>query len=167
LEAAYLTRLQTISKTVDLLREKGAFIPSSVIRDLRLARSLAAVLKKDPECIEAEIRLEECLDNIEAELFSVAEKIGIDDLNVLVKEPEKRLSLQVPERLEIWQPPAGERWVRVTVSEDLPTELIVDCALKTSVKYRLEKGHVLAYGDDDHLKTFIKLISEKLKTRHG
>jgi len=153
------------------LRKRGERIPTTVMDDLRSAKTMIQILKADPTHIENLPRIETYLENVESHVILLAQnKFELDYVEQWMKKleearreiyrkgEEKALSKFVPGL------PRGERWVRIQVSEDTPRKDIEELARENRLSYKMQKnGYILVYGDGEKIKVFVKRIGGKFR----
>lgn len=151
------------------LRKKGAPVPSSIVEDLRSAKTMIQVLKADPKYVESVPRVETFLGNVEAHLISMAqERFGSSFADTWM-ERVKRARGTVRERGETasrFVPglPKGEHWVRIKISEDAPREVVEMLAEEQNLVHKMQKGgYILVSGDSEDIKSFVKAMAGKFR----
>jgi len=149
------------------LRNKEHVIPANVMNDLRSAKTMIQVFKADTTHIENIPRIETYLENVEAQLISMAqEKAGskfvakwmekLEEARRKVSEEKEESARFVPGL------PRDKHWVRVQISEETPKKEIEKLAKENNLSHKIQKdGYMLVYGDDENVKAFVKKMAAK------
>ena len=158
-------RWEKLANVITDLRRKGEVVPFHVINDLRSAKTILEILKIDREHPENVSRLEEYLGNVEAYVFSVAErKLGkkyVDSLLERFCEEEGKPAEAKTQMRFHPDLPREERWIRIQATDEAPIEVIRKIAGECNLKCRAEEdGYALVYGRDDEIKIFVRRIAE-------
>lgn len=168
---AYEETWNVLADLITELRNKEQLIPSNVMNDLRSAKTMIQVFKADTKHIENIPRIEAYLENVEVQLFSIAqEKLGPEFVAKWMKklEESRKIVPQEEEESARFVPglPRDKHWVRVRISEDTPQKEIEKLAKENSLSYKIQKdGYMLVYGDDDNIKAFVKKMASKFRRR--
>jgi len=152
------------------LRKSRESVPSSVMKDLRSAKTMIEILKVDPSRSEHLLRIEEYLNNVESYLAPAArEKFGQEYVDQWMERVvEARKSDQPWEAESTRRFPVGipraKTWVRMESSREMPEERIEQLAEEGGLGFRTEKdGYVLIYGEEARLKRFVRKTAELLR----
>jgi hypothetical protein len=149
------------------LRNKGQHIPANVMNDLRSAKTMIQVFKADTTHIENIPRIEIYLENVEAQLISMAqEKAGSEFVAKWMEKLEeaRRKVSEEKEESARFVPglPRDKHWVRVQISEGTPQKEIEKLAKENNLSHKIQKdGYMLVYGDDENIKAFVKKMAAK------
>ena len=149
------------------LRNKRQPIPANVMNDLLSAKTMIQVFKADTSHIENIPRIETYLENVEAQLISMAqEKVGPKFVAKWMEKLEEARG-KVPEEKEesarfVPGLPRDKHWVRVQISEDTPQREIEKLAKENELSHKIQKdGYMLVYGSDENVKAFVKKMAAK------
>ncbi|MCS7114349.1 MAG: DUF2096 family protein [Nitrososphaerota archaeon] len=169
----YLSVWKVLEEMITDFRKRGIVVPTSVVGDLKYARTLINVLKADPSSPETSQRIEEYLCNVESYLISEGlEKFG----NMYVEEWLKRLdeaSKKVFDDEEeevrfIPGIPREQRWIRIRPSEDVSIEALKALAEELNLSVNVQKdGCLLVYGEEELVKNFVKKMATKYGSKAG
>ncbi|MGC8997794.1 MAG: DUF2096 family protein [Candidatus Bathyarchaeia archaeon] len=165
----YLAVWKVLEEMVTDLKKKGATVPANILNDLRYARTLINVLKADPTRLETSQKIEEYLNNIEAYLISEGQKFGdkyVEGWVKKLKEASRKIFEEGGEEETRFVPglPREQRWIRIKPSEDMPVEALKTLANELNLSFKVQSdGCLLVYGEDEHLKDFVK----KMATKYG
>jgi hypothetical protein len=161
----YFTAWKVLEEMIIDFRKKGIVVPAEIISDLKSAKTLANVLKADPNRVDVVQKVEEYLINVESYVVSEGEKtFG----SKYVKEWLKRLDEAETETLKeekaklVTGIPREHKWIRVTPSNELPIEKLKMLAEETNLSYNVQNdGCLLVYGKDECIKEFIKKTAQR------
>jgi len=154
---------------ITTLRNKGGHIPADVMNDLHSAKTMIQVFKADKTHIENIPRIETYLENVEAQLISMAQdKVGSEFVAKWMKKLEeaRRKVSEEKEESAKFVPglPKDKHWVRVQISEDTPRKEIEELAEENKLSHKIQKdGYMLVYGDDENIKAFVKKMAAKFR----
>lgn len=159
-------RWKVLADAVTDLYKSGENVPAIIIRDLRSAKTLIAIIKVDEQRLQYISRLEECLGNVEAYVLSVyGRKFGKERVESLLRdlyEIERRCIEYESEAQTRFHPgfPREKNWIRIQVSDEVPLEVIRGIADEIDLEIDVqENGRVLVYGKEEKVKAFIKKIA--------
>lgn len=161
-------RWKMLSDVITDLFRCGKNVPESVINDLRSAKVMLEIIKRDRSRADVFARLEEYLSNVESYVLSAAREVfGEDYVNTVLR----RLCELEAEGLLLEGPtgfrpglPREEKWVRIQISETTPIEFIREVARGLNLNVRVEEdGYALVYGSEDGVKAFVKKIAERMR----
>lgn len=151
------------------LRRSGESIPTTIMNDLRSAKTMIQIMKADPSHVENLPRIATYMESVESYLISAMNrKFGSDHADQWIKKLEdaRRASEKREEATSRFVPglPRGKHWVRVQISEALTKSDIKKLANKNKLYSKMQKnGYVLIYGDVEKVKVFVKKMAEKLQ----
>lgn len=157
------------------LQARGVAIPSDIVNDLRSAKTMIEILKAGPEHLESIQRIEAYLSSVESFLIFVGEdRFGRDYVQGWMRKLRdarkiifKALEPREPLRL-VSEVPRGKHWIRVKVSEAIPRDEVERLARENDLLYRLQEDrHLLIYGDEAKVKSFIKGMADKFRGLKG
>jgi len=149
------------------LRNRGHLIPANVMNDLHSAKTMIQVFKVDTKHTENIPKIEIYLENVEAQLISIAqEKAGSEFVAKWIEKLEeaRRKVSEEKEEAARFVPglPRDKHWVRVQISEEIPQKEIEKLAKENNLSHKIQKdGYMLIYGDDENIKAFVKKIAAK------
>ena len=165
------------TKLADLLiklQEKGEKIPADVINDLRSAKTIIQVLKADPTHIESNSRIDTYLRSVESYAIFTAEKLGTENVEEWLKTLKDTKKVKKKEErmtASRFTPgvPRDKSWMRVKISDDIPKEDVKKIVKEDKLSYQMqENGHILVYGNEENVKTFVKRMIEQFRgSRNG
>lgn len=162
----YFTAWKVLEEMIIDFRKKGMVVPAEIISDLKSAKTLANVLKADPNRVDVAQKVEEYLINVESYVVSEGEKtFG----SKYVKEWLKRLEEAGTETFEeeektelVTGVPREHKWIRVKPSNELPIEKLKVLAEEANLSYNVQNdGCLLVYGKDERIKDFVKKMAAK------
>jgi len=170
---------EEVWKTLDSLivefRRRGETVPTSIIEDLRSAKTLMQVLRADPKRMENVPSIEMYLTNVESYLvFEAHKKFGVEfaeDWMQKLREARKTIRVNEEKTAEsaskfVSGAPRDQKWMRVQISNEMPKnaieKLAAECGLSTKMQ---PDNYVLVYGDDNEIKLFIQKTGEKLQRK--
>jgi len=165
----YLAVWKVLEEMITEFRKKGITIPTEVMDNLKSARTMIKILKADPYRGETMQKIEEYLGNVESYLISEGQrKFGVEYVDEWLKRLDEA-SVRMPDVEEeetrfIPGLPREQKWIRVKSSTELPIEKLKLLAQESNLFCKLQNdGYLLVYGEDEHLKEFIK----KMATKYG
>jgi len=161
---------KTLADLITEFRRRGESIPSSVMEDLRAAKTMIEVLRADSSRVENVPSIELYLGNVESYLiFEAQKKFGsefVDEWMKKIKEARQAKTAEEgakPSSKFVPGLPRGQKWVRVQVSKETPKTEIKKLAEETGLSFKVQTdGYILVYGEDEKLKLFVKKAAEKL-----
>lgn len=162
---------KTLSDLFIELRKKGEKIPTTIMDDLRSAKTMIQILKADPNNTETLLRVERYLGNVESSLLFLAQnKIGPKGVEQWMKKLERARREVYEEEIStskfVPRLPRDKRWIRIQVSEDTSREEIERLTVESGLSCRMqENGYILVYGDSEKIKLVIKKIKIQQKKR--
>ena len=165
----YLAAWKVLEEMIADFRKKGAVVPAEIMTDLRSAKTLINVLKADPSCVDTSQKIDEYLLSVESYLVSEGQKMFgtgyVEEwLKRLDEASRKILEKEEEETKFIPGVPREHKWIRVKPSTELPAEKLKTLAEESHLSYNVQNdGYLLVYGEDSHIKEFIK----KMATKHG
>jgi len=152
---------------ITVLRSRGHSVPANVMNDLHSAKTMIQVFKVDTKHIENVPKIEIYLENVEAQLISIAqEKVGQEFVAEWMKKLEeagRKVSKEKGEAARFVPGlPRDKHWVRVQISEDTPQKEIEKLAKENRLSHKIQKdGYMLVYGTDENVKAFVKKMAAK------
>ena len=165
-------RWRVLADAVTDLRKSGEKIPANIVRDLRSAKTLIAIIETDKQRPEYISRLEECLSNVEAYVLPAFErKFGRERVESLLRglsEIERRCVEAELETQARFHPgfPREKKWIRIQASDEIPLKVIKEIADKIGLEIKVqEDGYVLVCGKEEKVKTFIKRMASYVAGR--
>jgi hypothetical protein len=150
------------------LRSKGAAIPPEIVDDLRSARTLTAIYRRDPTALSIEAELASYMAKVEPILLYLAES-GIG------KEHADSWQMKINDaRTETRAGPAqaprfvlgvskGDHWIRIKVADLLSEGDLKEMLERLNLSAKpQEDGYLLVYGDEGNVKTLVREIRKKI-----
>lgn len=165
----YLAAWNVLEEMIIDFRKRGIVAPAKIMSDLKSAKTLINVLKADPSHVNTSQKIDEYLLNVESYLVSEGQKMfgkGYVEkwLKRLDEASKKILEKEEEETTFIPGIPREHKWVRVKPSTELPTEKLKTLAEESDLSLNVQNdGYLLVYGEDSHIKEFIK----KMATKYG
>lgn len=167
---------QTWLILVDLmadLRRLGVEIPSSVVEDIRLAKTTINFYKvnpNDPERMKELKRVNDFLNSAQEHLLALAEKEGHEYVDKWIKLLQRASRGEIIYKSSDTKPrfvvgaPAGFSMVRITFQQPISEDRVQEIAEEYKVILEFEEDNVIAiYGDDDNIKRSLKELSSFFK----
>lgn len=157
---------RAMAELITEIRKSGETVQSSIMRDLRSAKTMIQISKVDKDNPEHLSRIEEYLSNVEAYLIDTAlRKFGSQYAYRWMERLEEARKSVVeeakPSTKFVTGVPRDQHWIRIKTSSDTPVEEIKKLAAETDLKYRIqEEDHILVYGEKDKIKDFVRRIAE-------
>ena len=151
------------------LRSRQLLIPANVMSDLHSAKTMIQVYKADTTHIENIPRIETYLENVEAQLISIAqEKVEPEFAAKWMKKLEeaRRKVSEEKEKPARFVPgiPRGKHWVRVQISEATPRKEIEKLAKENNLSHKIQRdNYMLVYGTDENVKAFVKKMAARFR----
>jgi hypothetical protein len=140
------------------------------MNDLHSAKTLIQVLKVDLSHIENIPRIEAYLENVEAQLISIAqEKAGQEFVAKWIKkldETRRQVSEEQEESSSRFVPglPKDKHWVRVQIADGMPQKEVEKLAEENLLSHKMQKdAYMLVYGDDENVKAFVRKMAIKFR----
>jgi hypothetical protein len=165
----YLSVWKVLEEMITEFRKKGITVSTEVMDNLKSARTMIKILKADPHRGETMQKIEEYLGNVESYLISEGQKkFGVEYVDEWLKRLDEA-SVRMPDVEEeetrfIPGLPREQKWIRVKPSTELPIEKLKLLAQESNLSCKLQNdGYLLVYGEDEHLKEFVK----KMATKYG
>ncbi len=167
---SHLAKSKILEEIVYELRRKGQEIPGNILSDLKSARTLMKIEHVDSNGRgETEPRIDLYLANVESYLVTEAERNfpsenvekWLTALDLASCETCVTVEPTRPEMRMIPGVPRDQKWIRVEPIDSLPLQKLERIAAECGLGSRREKdGHLVAYGSDEAVKSFVKIISK-------
>jgi hypothetical protein len=159
-----------MSDLIAELRKNGETIPAKVMSDLRAAKTMMEVHKVDHSRSENLLRIEEYLTALETYLVPIANiRFGKEYIDMWLKKLEEthtqspKWETSFPKNFPVGVP-RESKWIKVEVSEKIPTEKIKHLAKQIGLKSKNQTdGFVILFGEEQKLKQFVKNVAELLR----
>ena len=165
----YLAAWTVLEEMITEFRKRGIVVPAEIMNDLRSAKTLINILKADPTRVDTSQKVDEYLLNVESYLISEGQKTfgtkyieewlkQLDEASKKMPEEQKEETKFVPSL------PREHKWIRIKPSAEFPAEKLKTLAEESHLSYNVQNdGFLLVYGENSHIKEFIK----KMATKHG
>jgi hypothetical protein len=165
----YLAAWNVLEEMIIDFRKRGIVASAKIMSDLKSAKTLINVLKADPSHIDTSQKIDEYLLNVESCLVSEGQKMFgtgyVEDWLKRLDEASKKILEKEEEKIKfIPSLPREHKWIRVKPSTELSIEKLKTLAEESHLSYNIQNdGCLLFYGEDGHIKEFIK----KMATKYG
>jgi hypothetical protein len=165
----YLAAWSVLEEMIIDFRKRGMVAPARIMSDLKSAKTLINVLKADPSHADTNEKIVEYLLSVESYLVSEGQKTFGNEyvdkwLRRLDEASKKTLENEEEETTFVHGIPREHKWVRVKPSTELPTEKLKTLAKESHLSFNVQDdGCLVVYGEDSHIKEFIK----KMATKYG
>lgn len=164
----YLIVWKVLEEMAADLRKNGVVVLSTIISDLKSAKTMIEILRADPCHGETLQKIEEYLGNIESQLVSEGQKLGAEYVEKWLKrlnEASREISEEDEEETRFVSGlPQRQNWIRVRPLAELSVEKLKALAEESDLKYSVQNdGCLLVYGESEQVKNFVKRVS----TRYG
>lgn len=154
------------------LMKKGAIVPQELIDDLKSAKLYISIYETNPTELNIAEEIELYMENVESNLLYLAElDEGKDYADEWLKKIYRARTEEVPEPIAATTGfgmaiPKGEHWIRINLSglmddKDI-CELLKTLNLSSTTQ---ENGYILVHGKEEYVKTFVKMVGEKIGKR--
>ncbi|MGQ9624629.1 MAG: DUF2096 family protein [Candidatus Bathycorpusculaceae bacterium] len=165
-EMGYMAAWKVLEEMITDFRKKGLTVPAKVMDDLKFAKTLIKVLKADPTRGETTQKIEEYLGNVESYLISEGERnFGIKYVDGWLKrldEAGKKLFDEEEAIRFVPGLPREQKWIRLKPSAELSLEKLKSIAEELNLSYNVQSdGYLLIYGEEGHIKEFVKKVATK------
>jgi len=163
---SYDYKWKKLSDLLIEIQKKGEKIPSKVMKDLRSAKTIIQVLKRDPTHMESLARVEVYLKNVEAYVVSIAEKNGpemVQDWLKKINQPEIKCEKSTASTAgpKVSQ---DEKWIRIKQMEEIPLEKVKKMSEKFGLSVKVEEnGDIIVVGDEKDVKIFVKSMAKQFE----
>jgi hypothetical protein len=164
----YLAAWKVLEEMITDFRKIRIVVPVEIMSDLKSAKTLINVLKADPSHVETSQKVETYLFNVESHLVSEGQKMFgtgyVEEWLKRLDEARKTSEKEEEKAKFIPSVPREHKWIRVKPSTELSIEKLKTLAEETHLSYNIQNdGCMLVYGEDSHIKEFIK----KMATKYG
>lgn len=159
------------------LRKKGVEVPQTVMNDFKSAKTLMKILyASERDLGETAPKIEQYLGSVEAYLVTEAQKtFPTSRIDIWLRRIEeancntcqtctvesKKIGKEKVEPKFITGIPRSQKWIRITPLANLPTEKLKQLAEEASLSFREEEGQLIAHGDAENIKIFVKKMTEQ------
>jgi hypothetical protein len=169
--SSYVARSKILEEMIIELRKNGFNIPPNVLSDLKSARTLMKVTDASKKDLgETAPQIDQYLSSAEANLVTEAGKLlsaeKVEDwlkklelascetcVTIVEPKEESRFMTGVPRE-------ENQKWVRVEPIAGLPMEKLEQMATETNLGFRRDSdGHLIAYGNQEDIKKFVKKMT--------
>jgi hypothetical protein len=148
------------------LKKKGVKIPLEIINDLRSAKTIIQVLKPNLKKTENISRIEEYMRKVETFAVYTSEKLGISDVEELLKKTtcmKQQEKTKHPKETQkfIHGVPKNNSWLLIKPSEELQVKLIKELVKKNQLGLKIEKNEdIIVFGKQNMIKSFVKDVTK-------
>ena len=162
---------KVLADLISEIRRKGGVIPSNLMKDLRSAKTLIQIYKVDSTHIENIPQIEKYLENVEFYLFQIAEeRFGEKLIETWLKKLSKsrKQANGTTKTVSKFIPglPRDKHWIRIQISKEIPKKEIEALAKKKKLSYKVQdNNYMLIFGENEGIKSFIKILAKKLGKR--
>ncbi|MEM2111414.1 MAG: DUF2096 family protein [Candidatus Bathyarchaeia archaeon] len=168
-------RWKIMADLVTELKRSGEPIPTSVMKDLRSAKTMIEILNVDKSWSNNLSKIEEYLSNVEAYLAPAAERrFGTKyaeefSLKLIAAQRTVQYEKHKPPTKILLGLPRDIKWIRMRETGEISLEKIKHLAEEIGLKYEVqEDGYVFIYGEENRVKSFIKKTAESIReSEHG
>ncbi|MEJ2243381.1 MAG: DUF2096 family protein [Candidatus Bathyarchaeota archaeon] len=168
---SYEDKWKTLADLLIEIQKMGEKIPSTVMNDLRSAKTIIQVLKRDPTHMESLARAEVYIKNVEAYAISVVEKNNPE----IVQDWLKRINQpKTKDRKKTKNPvlpktSKDKKWMRIKQTDELSLETVQNLSKNFDVSIKVEEnGDILVFGDEKDLKSIVKNVTKQFeRIRNG
>jgi len=166
----HLAVWKVLEEMIVEFRKKGLPIPTTVMDDLKSARTMIKIMDTDSSRGETAQKAEEYLGNVESYLLTEAQKkFEPEHIDEWLRRLEEASCEICEEKGEEPRFISGlsrdQRWIRVEPLASLPLEKLKELAKESNLSYSTQDdGRLLVYGKAEDIKGFVKkMTGEKLK----
>ena len=166
---SHVAKSRILEEIIIEIRRKGLEIPPKVMSDLKSARTLMKVEKANSKGYgETEPKIDQYISNVEAYSITEAGKLfpgervdkwlaALDlascETCVTIEEPKEEMRF-------IPGVPRDQKGIRVEPISSLPLEKLEKMASEGKLSFqREEDGHLIVYGKDENVKSFVKKMT--------
>jgi len=152
------------------LRQKELPIPPPIMDDLKSAKTVIRMLTDDDRAENIQ-KIEQYLLNVESYLVTEGQKrFGQDYVDKWLNRIDKASRETHDEEPKRTRFVPGvqrqQKWIRVAPSKELPVETLRNIAEKTGISCKVqEDGSLLAFGEEQNIKDFVKKMALKYKPK--
>jgi hypothetical protein len=163
----YLAMWKVLEEIITEFRKKQLPVPTTVMNDLKSAKTMIKIINADTGHGESSLKIEEYLGTVEAYLVTEAQKhFAPENIDNWLKRLEQANCETCEENAEetrfVAGVPRDQKWIRVEPLTNLPVEKLKQLARETNLSTSIQKdGRMLVYGRVEDLKEFIKKMTEK------
>ena len=149
------------------IQKMGEKIPSTVMNDLRSAKTIIQVLKRDPTHMESLARAEVYLKNVEAYAISVAEKNSpeiVQDWLKRINQPKTKKHKKIKNSALSPKTSKDKKWMRIKQTDELSLKTVQNLSKNFVVSIKVEEnGDILVFGDEKDLKSLVKNMTKQFQ----
>ena len=169
----HLATWKVLEKMIADFRRKGMAVPPQIMSDLKSAKTTIRILDVEPACEESLQKIDQYLMNVESYLVSEGQKkfgskyIG-PWLNQLEEAGKEKDEQGKKETRFVSGVPRPQKWIRVAISEEIPTAKLKTLATAMKLSCEIQKdGSLLVYGEDQSIKDFVKKMASEYGKKTG
>ena len=169
----HLETWKVLEEMIADFRRKGMDVPPQIMSDLKSAKTTIKILDVEPTCEESLQKIDQYLMNVESYLVSEGQKkLGfkyIDPwLNRLEEAGKAKDAHGKREMRFVSGVPRPQKWIRVAVSQEMPTTKLKTLATAMKLSCETQKdGSLLVYGEDQSIKDFVKKMASEYGKKTG
>ena len=164
---SYEDKWKTLADLLIEIQKMGIKSPSTVMNDLRSAKTIIQVLKRDPTQMESLARAEFYLKNVEAYSISVAEKNSpeiVQDWLKRINQPKTKDHNKTKNSALLPKTFRDKKWMRIKQTNELSLETVQNLSKNFDVSINVEEnGDILVYGDEKDLKNVVKNMTKQFE----
>ncbi len=164
---SYEDKWKTLADLLMEIQKMGEKNPSTVMNDLRSAKTIIQVLKRDPNHMESIARVEVYLKNVEAYAVSVAEKKcpeRVQDWLKRINQPKTKNCKKPKKSTVSPKVSRDKKWIRIKQTEELSLESVQKLLENIDASVEVEEnGDILVFAEEKELKSFVKNIAKQFK----
>jgi len=163
---SYDYKWKKLSDLLIEIQKMGEEIPLKVMNDLRSAKTIIQILKRDPTHTESLTRIEVYLKNVEAYIISVAEKNGSETVQDWLKKINQTETKSEKSPVPTAGPKVSrdEKWIRIKQIEEIPLEKVKTMSEKLGLSVKVEEnGDIIVFGDKKDVKSFVKNMAKQFQ----
>jgi len=166
----YLAVWKVLEEMVADFKTRGVTVPAEVVGELKSAKTIINVLEAGPCRGENAQKVEEYLTNIESYLLTEGQRrFGQAYVEEGLRRADKARRVTVDKEKEtrfITNMPRGQKWIRLTISEELPAQELKTLAEQSHLSHEARTdGSVVVFGPDPNLKNFVRKIAARHKSK--
>ena len=164
---SYEDKWKTLADLLIEIQKMGEKIPSTVMNDLRSAKTIIQVLKREPTHMESLARAEVYLKNVEVYAVSVVEKKCpemVQDWLKRINQPKTKDCEKSKESTVSPKVSRDKKWIRIKQTEELSLESLQKLLENVDASVEVEEnGDILVFADEKDVKSFVKNIAKQFK----
>jgi hypothetical protein len=159
---------KVLEEMVIELRKKGLTVPSTVMNDLKSARTMIKIMNADASRSEITQKVDEYLGNVKSYIVTEAQKeFAPEYIDAWLRRLEEanceiRAKVVDEESRFIAGLPRDQKWIRVKPLTSLSVEKLKQLAEESNLSCSIqEDGRLLVYGKAEDIKEFVKKMTKE------